>query len=215
MQGRYAPLRLVLSAALALMALGACNASFSIGGARGVPTAGASPTSGVPVRLEVGGGSCKVTISGGLTASWESKQDDASVLVSYWLSPSDHAALGGNSESFLMNCQGTGAQVSLYTTTGTTGSQFPEGSGSYVIDAQGPASKGQPGMVGGIVSTGGSDLWNITEPGTFTVTDLNATHFAGRFQMTIAQIGTNLQVTSNTATVTGSFDMDCTTAFCK
>ncbi|MGD0019428.1 MAG: hypothetical protein ABSD62_09275 [Candidatus Limnocylindrales bacterium] len=161
----------------------------------------------------VGGGSCKVTISGGLTASWESKQDQASLLVSYWLSPAAHAALGGSGENFLMNCQGTAASISLYTNNGTSAAMFPEAAGSYVIPAHGDDI--QPGTVSALFTTKDDSLWNISEPGTFGVTALDSKHFAGTFQFNVVKLGDDLKPTTTTATVSGTFDLACTTNSCK
>src|SRR5450759_2972287 len=89
-------------------ALAACGSSSAPGALQSQPggQAASLPAGGLPSMAAVGGGSCKVTVSGGLSLSWESKQDKASLLVSYWLSAATRAALGGSGENFLMNCNG-------------------------------------------------------------------------------------------------------------
>ncbi len=206
--------------AFALAACGSSSAPGAVSSQPGGPTASppggqaaSLPAGGLPSMATVGGGSCKVTVSGGLSLSWESKQDKASLLVSYWLSAATRAALGGSGENFLMNCNGTAATISLYSTNGTTAAQFPEAAGRYVINAHGTASI--PGTVAAIVAPKGGNLWNITGPGTFNVTVLNASHFAGTFQLKIAELGPDLKLTGTTATVFGTFDLACTTNSCK
>jgi hypothetical protein len=154
-----------------------------------------------------GAGSCKVTLSGGLTASWDTQQTKASAVVSYWLSPAAHQVLSATGESFLMSCDGADGAISLYTTNTTTSVQFPEAAGNYVIGGLGTVST--PGLVIAIVAPTGTNLWNITEPGTFNVTTLNGSKFEGTFQIKIAEQGPDLKLTGKTATVSGTFNLAC------
>lgn len=168
----------------------------------------AQPVASVAVPPVAGGESCKVTVTGGLTVSWASKQDAASAMVSYWLSPAAHKALIPDGESFLMNCGNGDASISLYTTGGTTAATFPQAAGTYVISAHGAAAT--PGaVVATVAMTKGGILWRVTEPGAFNVTTLDGSKFAGTFEMKIAEVGDDLKLTGKTASVAGTFDLAC------
>ena len=215
MRRRSAPVSVLLGAAVALsMLAAACGSSSAPGAVSNQPgdPAASLPAGGPPSMAAIGGGSCKVAISGGLSLSWESAQDVASLMVSYWLSPATHAALSPNGESFLMNCQGTGASISFYNTNGTTAAMFPEAAGSYVIPGHGDDAK--PGTVTALFTTKDDSLWNISEPGTFGVAALDSKHFAGSFQFNLVKLGDDLKPTSTTAAVSGTFDFACTRS-CK
>ena len=214
MHRRPAPLHLVFATAVALsMIAAACSSSAATQGLQGAtvatvtPAVSSQPVVSVPAQPISGAGSCKVTISGGLTASWDSQQTKASAVVSYWLSPAAHQVLSAKGESFLMSCDGPDGAISLYTTNTTTSVQFPEAAGNYVIGGLGTVST--PGLVIAIVAPKGTNLWNITEPGTFNVTTLNGSKFEGTFQIKIAEQGPDLKLTGKTATVSGTFDLAC------
>ena len=213
MHRRPAPFHLVFATAIALSMIAAgCGSSAATQGLQGatvapvapgvssqpVASVPAQPVATVAAQPVTGAGSCKVTISGGLTASWESQQTKASAVLSYWLSPAAHQVLSAKGESFLMSCDGPDGAISLYTTNTTTSVQFPEAAGNYVIGGLGTVST--PGLVIAVVAPKGTNLWNITEPGTFSVTTLNGSKFAGTFQIKIA--GTfDLACSANSANV--------------
>ena len=203
------PLAFATAIAFSLIAAG-CGSSAATQSSQGAtvaPGVPSQPVASVPVQPVSGAGSCKVTISGGLTASWDSQQTKASAVVSYWLSPAAHQVLSATGESFLMSCDGADGAISLYTTNTTTSVQFPEAAGNYVIGGLGTVST--PGLVIAVVAPKGTNLWNITEPGTFSVTTLNGSKFAGTFQIKIAEQGPDLKLTGKTATVSGTFDLAC------
>jgi hypothetical protein len=204
--------RLVVVTAVALVFIAAaCGNSAATQAPPGATTAPAVSTQapgGVVVPPVAGAAACKVTVTGGLTVSWESKQDKASVMVSYWLSPATHKALSPDGESFLMNCGNGDASISLYTTGGTTAAKFPQAAGAYVIVAHGAATT--PGaVVASVAMTKGGMLWRVTEPGVFKVTTLDGSKFAGTFQMNIAEVGDDLKLSGKTASVSGTFDLAC------
>ncbi len=214
MHRRSVPFHAVFAAAVAFSVIAAgCSSSAATQGLQGAtvapvaPGVSSQPVAGVPVQPVSGAGSCKVTLSGGLTASWDSQQTKASAVVSYWLSPAAHQVLSATGESFLMSCDGADGAISLYTTNTTTSVQFPEAAGNYVIGGLGTVST--PGLVIAIVAPTGTNLWNITEPGTFNVTTLNGSKFEGTFQIKIAEQGPDLKLTGKTATVSGTFNLAC------
>jgi hypothetical protein len=214
MHRRSVPFHAVFAAAVAFSVIAAgCSSSAATQGLQGAtvapvaPGVSSQPVASVPVQPVSGAGSCKVTISGGLTASWDTQQTKASAVVSYWLSPAAHQVLSATGESFLMSCDGADGAISLYTTNTTTSVQFPEAAGNYVIGGLGTVST--PGLVIAIVAPKGTNLWNITEPGTFNVTTLNGSKFEGTFQIKIAEQGPDLKLTGKTATVSGTFNLAC------
>ena len=223
MPRRTASFRLAFATAVAVSMIAAgCSSSAATQAAPGatlapvvpgvssqpVVSAPAQPVASVAAPPVGGAGTCKVTITGGLTASWDSTQSKASAIVSYWLSPASHKVLSPTGESFLMNCDGTDGSVSLYTANGTTAAQFPQAAGSYVIPVHGLAVKTGT-VTAAVTTTKGGLLWQIAEPGTFNVTTLDGSKFAGTFQMKIAEIGADLKLTGTTATVSGTFDLAC------
>jgi hypothetical protein len=219
MHRRSVPFHAVFAAAVALSVIAAgCSSSAATQGLQGAtvaPGASSKPVASVPVQAAasdavppVAGGWCKVTITGGLTTSWESNQDKASVVVSYWLSPAAHKTLSANGESFLLNCGNGDASMSFYTTNGTTAAKFPQAAGSYVINPQGTVAT--PGTVAATAAMSkGGLLWRVAEPGVFTVTTLDGSKFAGTFQLKIAEVGDDLKLTGKTASVSGTFDFAC------
>jgi hypothetical protein len=214
MHRRSVTFHAVFAAAVAFSVIAAgCSSSAATQGLQGAtvapvaPGVSSQPVASVPVQPVSGAGSCKITISGGLTASWDTQQTKASAVVSYWLSPAAHQVLSATGESFLMSCDGADGAISLYTTNTTTSVQFPEAAGNYVIGGLGTVST--PGLVIAIVAPKGTNLWNITEPGTFNVTTLNGSKFEGTFQIKIAEQGPDLKLTGKTATVSGTFNLAC------
>jgi hypothetical protein len=223
MPRRTASFRLAFATAVAVSMIAAgCSSSAATQAAPGatvapvVPGVSSQPATVAPTQAAAtvaappaaGTPSCKVTTTGGLTVSWETSQADASGIISYWLSASAHKALSPTGESFLLNCGNGDASISLYTTGGTTAAKFPQAAGSYVINAQGAAAT--PGtVVATVAMTKGGLLWRVTEPGAFVVTTLDGSKFAGTFQMKIAEVGDNLQLTGKTASVAGTFDLAC------
>ena len=219
MHRRSVPFHAVFAAAVAFSVIAAgCSSSAATQGLQGATVApGVSsqpvasvpvqPVASVPVQPVSGAGSCKVTLSGGLTASWDTQQTKASGVVSYWLNPAVKQVLSATGESFVMSCDGADGAISLYTTNTTTSVQFPEAAGNYVIGGLGTVST--PGLVIAIVAPTGTNLWNITEPGTFNVTTLNGSKFEGTFQIKIAEQGPDLKLTGKTATVSGTFNLAC------
>src|SRR5450759_695102 len=100
MHRRSVPLHLAFAIAVALSMIAAgCGSSAATQGLQGATIAPVAPgvssqsLASVPAQPISGAGSCNVTISGGLTASWDSQQTKASAVVSYWLSPAAHQVL--------------------------------------------------------------------------------------------------------------------------
>ncbi len=222
MHRRPAPFHLVFATVVAFAVIAAgCGSSAATQGPPGASVAPVAPgvssqpvasvpvqpVASVPAQPVSGAGSCKVTITGDLAASWETQQTKASAVVSYWLSPAAHKVLSATGESFLMSCDGPGGAISMYTTNVTTAAQFPQAPGTYILNSLG-ASSG-PGAVIAVVAPKGDNLWKITEPGTFNVTTLDGSKFAGAFQMKIAELGSDLKLTGKTATVSGTFNLAC------
>src|ERR1035437_8379893 len=160
MHRRSVPFHAVFAAAVAFSVIAAgCSSSSATQGLQGAtvapvaPGVSSQPVASGPVQPVSGAGSCKVTLSGGLTASWDSQQTKASAVVSYWLSPATHHVLSATGESFLMSCDGADGARSLYTTNTTTSVQFPEAARNYVIGGLGTVST--PGLVIAIVAPKG------------------------------------------------------------
>jgi hypothetical protein len=204
------------SAALlaAALVVAACGSSSSPGSTAGGGNPGGNQGASLP---GVGGGSCSVSVTGDMTASWQKTQDSGSVLVSYWLSASEKALLESSpgEESFLLNCQSDNGSVSLYTTNGTTGTQFPKAPGAYVISAGGIMGADTPGQVSLLVTFNDDSLWRVAEPGTFTVTTFTGSRFAGTFQARLSKLGDDLQTVVGTANLSGTFDFGCTSGGCS
>jgi hypothetical protein len=196
--GRFAS----LVATVALVAA-ACGSSSS------TPGTGISGDQGAPSMAAAGGGHCQIDITGGATVSFTSTQDSGTLQMDYWLNPAARSALAlsADAQGFLMNCQDSKGSVSLTTADGTTAAQLPEGPGTYEIRAQlGATGTPTPGQILTLVNLHDQNIWGVSETGTLTVTTLTASRFAGSFQMKIATKGSN----NISASVTGSFDLGCT-----
>jgi hypothetical protein len=217
--------RLASIAAILILATVGCGSNSgstpgSTSGADGSTSAPDATDSALPsgptvVVPAAGGGSCKVEISGGATVSFESKQDTGTLQMDYWLTPDARSALalGDTDEGFLMNCQGGDlGSVSFLTTEGTTADTFAKGPATYKIRAQlGNATAAAPGQVQTLLNLKDKNIWGATEEGTFTVTKLDGSHFAGTFSVKIGTTGSS----SLSATLTGSFDLNCINGACS
>ena len=206
---------LLLASALAVAACGSSSAPGSTGGPSGDPTTRA--TSKVPGDLPaVGGGSCSVSLTGDVTASWTDTQDLSSVLITYWLGASERAVLKlpDGEESFLFNCQGEAGQLSMYSTGDTTSAQFPKAPGTYVIPKGGILGGGEPGQASMLLTLGEDTFWRVAEPGTLNITTLNGSKFAGNFQAKVQKLGDDLKTVVASGTLSGTFEFGCTGGAC-
>lgn len=208
-------------ATLALVA-SACGSAASTSGpaATGVAPTGVAPAGDTslpnttpPPMPAAGGGSCGVQIDGGVTMSWHTDQTMATLQMDSWLSSEQRTMLNlvADDAGFLMNCQDASGSVSLLTTAGTTVATFAQGPGTYVIRQQAagaPASA--PGQISALVNLHDKNIWGVSEPGTLTITTLGSNHFVGTFEFKMATTGS----TPISATVSGSFDLGCTSGTC-
>lgn len=214
--------RPALVLAILAIVVAACGSSASTPGA-GNSTPGANPGSSSAASVDLpnlpaaGGGSCSVKATGGAEVSWNSPQNMGSLLVGYWLGASELSvlSLGPDAAYMLMNCQSDKGSISLYTTNDTTTAQFPEKPGTYVIEAGGLLGDTKPGEIQALVTFSDKSLWRITEPGSFAVTAFDGHHFAGTFTLKIGKESDDLQSIVATATVSGTFDLNCTATACK
>jgi hypothetical protein len=209
-------------AALAVLALvvGACGSSSAskapAGSAGAGSTDAANPTVGRPSMAAAGGGSCSIDVKGDVTKSWQDTQDVGSLLLSYWLSPSERSMLSlkDNDVALILNCQSDQGAISFTLANDTTTAEFAKGPGQYQIASGGILSGGKPGQVQMIVDLKDEDVWRVAEGGTFTVTALADRRFAGTFQAKLQKLADNLKDVAGSATVTGSFDLGCTSGAC-
>ena len=212
---------------VSLIAVLAIAAAACGGGSKASPTSGGagpaqSTSSGqavdVPSFAAAGGGSCGVQIDGDFTKSWHTDQTAGTLLVSYWLSPSNRSLLGvaDGMEEILINCpSGDGPAISLSSTTGTTAAQLPKAPGDYVIETGGIVGANKPGEIHAILDLKDSSVWSVTEPGSFTITSFTPSHLAGTFSMKIGKSSADLQSIVANATVSGTFDLGCTGDVCS
>jgi len=170
----------------------------------------------VPSFAAKGGGSCSVKITGGMASSWSTPQNAGTLLVGYWIDDADRKmlALGAGDAYLLMNCQGDAGSISLQTTDGTTTGQFPEKPGTYVIETGGLGGDSTPGQIKALVVFTDGGLWEVSRPGTFTVTTFDGSHFAGTFDLQIGERSDDLSTTVATATIDGTFNLGCTGSAC-
>ena len=214
--------RPALALAILAIVVAACGSSASTAGfvnssPGGNPGSSSAASIGLPNLPAAGGGSCSVKVTGGTEVSWASPQNTGSLLVGYWLGASELAvlSLGPDAAYLLMNCQSDTGSVSLYTTNGTTTAQFPEKPGTYVIEAGGLLGDTKPGEIQALVTFHDDSLWRITEPGSFVVTAFDGHHVAGTFAIKIGKQSDDLQSIVATATVSGTFDLNCMATACK
>lgn len=213
--------RLGSIAAILILATVGCSSTASstsgVGGTSSAPGAtdvsGASgPNVGAPAAA---GGSCTIAISGGKSVSFTSKQDSYALQMDYWLTSDARSTLGlaDTAQGFLMNCQGGDlGSVSFTTADGTTAATFPNGPGTYTIRQQlGSTTDPVPGQVSTLVNLKDKNIWGATEAGTFTVTDLTGSHFAGSFSVKLGTTGQS----PISASLKGSFDLNCINGACS
>jgi hypothetical protein len=210
--------RLASAAAVIAIVLAGCGSSTGTGSAS-TPAPGSTDSSdgaaSTVAAPAAAGGSCTIAITGGKTVSFTSNEDSSTLQMDYWL-PSDARtalALSDNDEGFLMNCQGGDlGSVSFLTTDGTTAAAFPKGPATYQIRAQlGTVGDPAPGQVQTLINLKDKNVWGATEVGTFTITDLTGSHFAGSFSVKIGTTGSN----PISANVSGSFDLSCQYGACS
>jgi hypothetical protein len=204
------------------------GASTSASGATGAAPTGLTPAGSTvpgstapaviaPSFAAAGSGSCGVQIDGDVTKSWHTDQTTATLLVSDWLSAADKAMLAvkdGDAE-LLINCQSDQGSISLTTTAGTTSAQLPESPATYVIEAGGLVADRKPGEIQTVINLKDTNLWRVTEPGTFDITSFNPSHLAGSFSFKIGRSDVGSQTVLATATISGTFDLSCTGSACK
>jgi hypothetical protein len=214
--------RPALALAVLAIVVAACGSSASTAGAGNsapgvIPGSSSASSVGLPNLPAAGGGSCSVKVTGGTEVSWNSPQNAGSLLVGYWLGASELAvfSLSPDAAYILMNCQSDNGSISLYTTNDTTTAQFPESPGTYVIEAGGLLGDTKPGEIQALVTFPDKSLWRVTDPGSFVVTAFDGHHFAGTFTLNIGQESEDFQSIVATATVSGTFDLNCTATGCK
>jgi hypothetical protein len=202
-------------AALAL-AVAACGGSASTSQPQPGSSAAGSVAIPLPSFAAAGGGSCSVKISGGMTASWSTPQNMGTLLIGYWINDADKKmlTLSATDAYLLMNCQSDTGSISLSSTTGTTTDQFPEKPGTYVIEAGGLGGDSTPGQVKALTVFKDGNLWEVTQPGTLTVTTFDGGHFAGTFNLQIGERSDDLSTIVTTATIDGTFNLSCTGSVC-
>ena len=214
--------RIVSLVAVLAVAVAACSS----GGSTPTPRSGAGvstepgssqPAVVVPSFGSAGGGSCGVQIDGGITKSWHTDQTTATLLVSYWLKSGDRTMLGlaAGQEELLMNCQSDEGSITLTTTEGTTAAQLPKAPGTYVIGAGGLTAERKPGEIQTVINLKDSNVWYVTEAGTFEITSFTPSSLAGSFTFKIGRSDAGSQTVAATATVSGTFDLGCTGSACS
>jgi hypothetical protein len=191
--------------------LAGCGSSTSSAAAEPADSAGAGTSE--MVMPAAGSGTCHVDVTGDVQRSWDSPQNAGSLAVSYWLSQDERGVMGLSADDifFIMNCQSDTGSVSFTTTAGTNADNFPMKPMTYVIASGGD----QPGQVSMIVNFKDDSVWRASEHGTFDVTTFGNSHFAGTFQAKLAKLGDNMQYNAGTATISGTFDLTCTSSACS
>ncbi len=209
----------LISILIVAVVVAACS-STSVGSSGGAGSSVAAVPSNVtvPQMPAAGGGSCSVKIAGDVNKSWTTSQTMGSLLMSYWLSPVELAQLSLKKDMAycILNCQGSDGSVSFSLASDTTTAMFPKAPGKYVVPASGGIGlNGAPGQVGSLVTLNDNAIWNVTEPGTFEVTTFGGGKFAGTFQAKLGRLGDDLHTITATATLSGTFDLGCTTGACS
>jgi hypothetical protein len=211
--------KLAAIAAAFAIAVAACggSASSAAPGTTNAPGAtdnGSQPTINIPAA---GGGTCKISITGDVTSSWETQQTQGTLLLSQWLSKSSRAvlSLADNEESMILNCGSDQGSVNFTMSPGTTSAQFKQGPGTYVIQSGGLiAATSAPGQLSLLFNSKDSKVWGAEEPGTFTVTTFGGGKFIGSFSVKIVT-SFDTGDTHSHAVITGSFDLGCTGDACN
>ena len=193
-----------LVAVLAIVAT-ACGSSAST--ATAVPTA--VPTVALTSLAPVGHGSCAVEMTGAQENVWQSQ--DASLLVSYWLSGKDRQAAGLKGEMFILSCGSDTGTVSFTMHDGTTATQFPKAAGDYVVAVNG-AVAAQLSMT---LTLPDKSVWAVSAPGVFKVATFAGGEFSGNFEVSIVQKNDDLSTQAIGAVISGTFDLTCTGSSCS
>jgi hypothetical protein len=211
-------LSLVAVLAIAVAACGGAKATTAPqSGGQGSAAPGSSDAVVVVPSFAKGGGSCGVQIDGDVTKSWHTDQTVATLLVSDWLNASDRSMLAvkDGEEMLLINCQSDQGSISFTTTAATTAAQFPKAPGTYVIEAGGIVADRKPGEIQTVINLKDSNLWRVTEPGTFEITSFTPSHLAGSFTFKIGSYEVGSSAATNTASISGTFDLACTGSACS
>ena len=208
-----AALALVIAGCTSSPATGAGSPGGSDGGANSGGSGGAA-SAGMASQAVPVGRSCSVQVSGDVAKSWKTTQSAGTLMVSYWLNSADRKTMALTGETFLLNCDSDAGTVNFDMTNGTTAADFPEAPGTYVIDMNGLGGT-QAGHVGMLINLKSGGDWRLTEPGTFKITTLGGSRFAGSFSVKIGQLGATGKYDGGSATITGSFDLACTGSACS
>jgi len=115
--------------------------------------------------------------------------------------------MGPNDEAFIFNCKADSGTVDFTSTAGTTVDQLPVAPAKYTVAASGSTGD-NPGQLSALVNLHDGNSWRVASPGTFDITAFGGSKFAGTFQFDITS-------TAGTATVSGTFQEDCTGDACS
>jgi hypothetical protein len=201
----------VVAVAIVVAGCGGQSAGAGSPGATGPAATSSSTVAAHPAA----GGSCQVTVTGDITASWKATQDNSSLLVSYWLSSSSRTMMALSGEALILNCKGAAGSVSFTTPDKTSTSDFPKAPKNYVVPMGGVIDTAQPGEIGMLLNLNDKQVWKVVEPGSFNVTTFGNGKFVGTFLVKIGRVGDDLTTITGNAVVSGSFDFGCTGDACN
>ncbi len=165
-----------------------------------------SPTATLPA------GTCTVTITGAMTATWEGLPGSAGATYGPWISAEQQEAGGGSvgavpDSYFVANCSVSGGRAVTFSANGS----IPQHPAVYRFHrGTGSAAGGQSAddLLQVHISTDGGTLWTVAKEGKLTITAFDGKHVAGQFDLDIAPVGDH---PATTAHLSGSFDFTNTT----
>lgn len=177
-----------------------------------------------------GGGKCEVNVTGDVTVSWKGDGGAEALGSDYWLSEDDmrqafefivsgtkeekekqvEEAMKGDPRFFilLVNCisdEDSDILLSLSPSNAAKYADVPFGPAQYTM---GPGGSEDPKVFSALLSTGGDEIWKISEAGTLKITKWDKKGIAGTFNFKAEE--TFAEGTPKKVSVEGSFDFDCT-----
>jgi len=205
---------LLVLAGIAAVSLSACGGSdphaFPSSRSTGDHRAGAAPFfGGGPAAVDTSSGSCNVTVTGDVTATWASGGGSSAIGYGPWLTaPGTTSVLGPLDESFfILNCDSNAGNYVGFITNSDV--EIPMQPASYPVPVGVTAmGTGSAGPLGTVITLDGTDTnWMLSGDGELVITQFDDHHIAGHFTLPVTDAEAAITgTTKGNAVINGTFE---------